>query len=257
MAAANDFLTSARFTLTEGEAPLYMRLQVMIAEAIRKGQLHPGDTLPAERDIATDLGISRVTVRKAMAVLVENGLLVQRRGSGTYVAQKVKRVEQPLSVLSSFSDDMRARGFKPSQRWLSRAVSLPTPEEAIALHIKVGEHVTRLHRLRLADDVPMALETAVLPESALPDPNAVDQSLYEVLEGKGLRPVRALQRLSATNLGERDASHLEVPVGTAALRIERVAYLEDDRVIEFTRSLYRGDAYDFLATMTARRDNRS
>jgi GntR family transcriptional regulator len=254
MAPAHDLLTAERFKLTGGESPLYVRLQTLIADAIRQGQFGPGDTLPTERDIAIALGISRVTVRKAMGALVESGVLVQRRGSGTFVAQRPRRVEQPLSVLSSFSDDMRARGLRPSVRWLSRAVSLPTPEEAFALGIKGGERVTRLHRLRLADGEPMALETAVLPESALPDPDSVEQSLYAVLERSGLRPVRALQRLSATNLSARDASHMGVPVGTAALRIERVAYLADDRVIEFTRSYYRGDAYDFLATLTARTD---
>ncbi len=224
MAAAHDLLTSARFTLTEGDAPLYIRLQTLISDAIREGQLHPGDTVPAERDIASGLGISRVTVRKAMAILVEHGLLVQRRGSGTFVAQKLKRVEQPLSLLSSFSDDMRARGLHPSARWLTRAMSPPTPEEAIAPGHQGRRAGGTAASPAAGRRCAMALEIAVLPEWALPDPNAVEQSLYEVLEHSGLRPVRrcnvfrlpicphAMRRISKFRLGPRRCASNAWPI---------------------------------------------
>lgn len=230
-------------------APLYLRLESAIREAIAAGGLAPGDALPPERELAAELGISRVTVRKALSGLVESGMLVQRRGSGTYVAHPPRKVEQPLSRLTSFTEDMRARGLKPGVRILDRSVSLPSPEEAMTFGLKIGERVSRVHRLRLADDVPMALELASIPQAYLPDPAAVDGSLYVVLEANGIRPVRALQRLSAANLGPSEAGLLDLPVGTAALRIERVSYLADGRVVEFTRSFYRGDAYDFVAEL--------
>jgi GntR family transcriptional regulator len=95
----------------------------------------------------------------------------------------------------------------------------------------------------------LAIERASLPESILPDPDVVGASLYAHLAGQGLRPVRAVQRISATNLTARDATLLDVPPGTAGLRIERVSYLPNGKVVEFTRSIYRGDAYDFAVEL--------
>jgi GntR family transcriptional regulator len=114
----------------------------------------------------------------------------------------------------------------------------------------VKGRVARLERVRMADDVPLAIERATLSAEMLPDPEAVESSLYAALSARGLRPVRAVQRISAANLGVRDAGLLEVPVGAAGLRIERISYLPNGRVVEFTRSLYRGDAYDFAAELT-------
>ncbi len=248
MTALAAILKTERFS-AEGAAPLYLRLQAAIREAVAAGTLSLGDALPPERELAAELGISRVTVRKALAGLVGDGLLTQRRGSGTYVTSPPRRVEQPLSRLTSFSDDMRTRGFVPTVRILERTVSLPTPEEAMTFGLKTGEQVSRLNRLRLADGVPMAIELASVPAIYLPDPALVDGSLYLTLEAKGIRPVRALQRLSAANLGAADAALLDVSPGSAALRIERISYLGDGRVVEFTRSFYRGDAYDFVAEL--------
>ena len=133
--------------------------------------------------------------------------------------------------------------------WLSRAVHAPSPEEMMALGLTAHDRVARLERVRLADGVPLAIERAALSTAMLPDPGAVGASLYAALSERGLRPVRAVQRISAANLGARDAELLEVPVGAAGLRIERISYLRSGRAVEFTRSLYRGDAYDFAAEL--------
>ncbi len=232
-----------------GGGPLYLQLNRRIAEAIETGALKPGQSLPSEREMAQLTGLSRVTVRKAVQSLVQARHLVQRRGSGTFVAPRVERVEQALSLLTSFSEDMRRRGRAVRSVWLSREVLAPSPEEMMALGLTAHDRVARLERVRLADEVPLAIERATLPRAVLPDPEAVGSSLYAHLGGRGLRPVRAVQRISAANLGARDAGLLEVPVGAAGLRIERVSYLASGRVVEFTRSLYRGDAYDFAAEL--------
>ena len=104
-------------------------------------------------------------------------------------------------------------------------------------------------RLRIANDTPLAIERASLSSSVLPDPEAVGASLYAALEKTGNRPVRAMQRISAANLGEADARLLDVPAGSASLNIERISYLASGKVIEFTRSIYRGDTYDFVAEL--------
>ena len=233
----------------EGAGPLYLQLQRRIADAMAQGVLLPGASLPAERDIAAMTGLSRVTVRKAIEALVAQGALVQKRGSGTYVAPRVERLEQALSLLTSFTEDMARRGKSVESVWISRSVQPPTPEEVMALGLGAGDRVARLERVRRSDGVPLAIERASLSSAVLPDPEAVDTSLYALLQTRGLRPVRAVQRISAANLGQRDAELLGVPTGAAGLRIERISYLPSGRVVEFTRSLYRGDAYDFAVEL--------
>jgi len=212
--------------------PLYLRLQDGLKEAISRGDLKPLEALPGERDLAESFGVSRVTIRKALAGLVESGLLNQRQGSGTFVAVRPKRVEQALSRLTSFSDDMRLRGLVPTVKWLKREISLATPQEAMRLSLSPSETVCRLRRLRLANDTPMAIEMAVISTRYLPDPD--------------------LQRLSAANLAKEEAHLLEVAPGAAALAIDRLSFLENGAPVEFTHSWYRGDAYDFVAELTLR-----
>ncbi|MCZ0962329.1 GntR family transcriptional regulator [Paracoccus benzoatiresistens] len=232
-----------------GRGPLYLQLQRRIADAIASGQLRPGDSLPPEREMASLTGLSRVTVRRGVQELVASGQLVQRRGSGTFVARKMERLEQALSLLTSFTEDMARRGRSVESRWLRRGLFAPTPEEMMALGLGSVDRVARLERVRLSDGVPLAIERASLLQQVLPQPEAVEDSLYEVLEERGLRPVRAVQRISATNLGEEDAGFLHVTPGVAGLRMERISYLPSGQVIEFTRSLYRGDAYDFAVEL--------
>lgn len=230
-------------------APLYLRLKKTIEDAVQRGIIGPGDALPSERDIAIKADISRVTVRKAVQDLVKGGVLIQRHGSGTFVAPRVDRVEQSLSRLTSFTEDMARRGMAARSEWLDRGIYPPSPDEMMVLGLSAKELVARVSRLRIADDTPLAIERASLSTAALPDPEAVTSSLYLELEKTGNRPVRAVQRISAANLGEADARLLDVPAGSASLRIERISYLVTGRVIEFTRSIYRGDAYDFVAEL--------
>ncbi|WP_135450506.1 MULTISPECIES: GntR family transcriptional regulator [Tabrizicola] len=233
----------------DGAGPLYLQLQRRLVDAMAQGALPPGSSLPAERDIAAMTGLSRVTVRKAIEALVASGQLVQKRGSGTYVAPRVERLEQALSLLTSFTEDMARRGKSVESVWISRSVQPPTPEEVMALGLGAGDRVARLERVRRSDGVPLAIERASIPTQVLPDPEVVGSSLYAVLERSGHRPVRAVQRISAANLGPRDAELLGVAPGAAGLKIERIGYLANGRVVEFTRSLYRGDAYDFAVEL--------
>ncbi|RID90912.1 GntR family transcriptional regulator [Gemmobacter lutimaris] len=232
-----------------GAGPLYVQLHRRIAEAIASGRLKPGDSLPAEREMAAMTGLSRVTVRKGVEALVASGQLVQRRGSGTFVAPKVEKLEQALSLLTSFTEDMRRRGLNSESRWLSRALHNPSPEEVMALGLAADERVARLERVRSSDGLPLAIERASLPQAILPEPERVTTSLYAELQARGLRPVRAVQRISAVNVTPRDAELLGVTAGVAGLRIERISYLPSGKVVEFTRSLYRGDAYDFAVEL--------
>jgi GntR family transcriptional regulator len=229
--------------------PLYLQLKRWIEAAIARGAIRPGDALPSERDLATKVDVSRVTVRKALQYLVQDGVLVQRHGSGTFVAAQPSRVEQSLGQLTSFAEDMARRGLPLRSTFLDRGIYNPSPEETMALGLSPDDKVARISRLRISGDVPLAIERASIAVAVLPDPALVTDSLYAQLERTGNRPVRAIQRIRAANLSEADARLLEISAGAAALHIERVGYLSSGRVVEFTRSVYRGDTYDFVAEL--------
>jgi len=245
---SNSLFADGPVVLPAG-GPLYLQLKRWIEDAIYRGALQPGDALPSERDLAIKVDVSRVTVRKAVLQLVQDGVLVQRHGSGTFVAPLPPRVEQSLSELTSFTDDMARRGMSVSAQWLDRGLYFPSPEETVILGLTAGERVARISRLRLTGDTPLAIERASLSAAVLPEPKVLTDSLYRLLEKSGNRPVRAIQRIRAAILSGADADLLRVPAGSAGLNIERTSYLASGRVIEFTRSIYRGDTYDFVAEL--------
>lgn len=240
--------------LAGSSGPRYLLLRRRILQAIDDGVLSENEPLPSEREIAAITELSRVTVRKAVAGLVEDQVIVQKRGSGSFVAPKVQKVEQRLSSLTSFSEDMARRGMEASSEWLRRGLFPASPEEIFTLGLTSGQRVARVDRLRKADGTPMAIERASLSEKVLPHPELVSTSLYAVLRTSGMQPVRAIQRISARNLEHADAEILGVPVGSAGLKIERVSYHASGQVVEFTRSVYRGDAYDFIAELQITED---
>ena len=233
-----------------GEGPKYLQLRNVIRKAILSGALAHEDALPAERDIAEFSGLSRVTVRNAIKLLVNEGALIQRRGSGSFVSARPKDMQQSSTLLASFSTEMARRGLIARSIWLERGHFFPSPDEIFALGLSQNSRVARLERVRCADDQPMAVERAALPITILPEPDTVGDSLYAALSELGHAPARAVQKISAVNLGKSDAKLLNVPQGSAGLKIERVFYLANGTASEFTRSLYRGDAYEFVADLT-------
>ncbi|MDB5691055.1 MAG: GntR family transcriptional regulator [Alphaproteobacteria bacterium] len=232
----------------QGRAPLYQKLQEVLRDAIESRLLKPQDALPPERDLATDFGISRITVRKALDGLVGEGLLTRRQGAGTFVAD---RVEKQFSKLTSFTEDMATRGRVARSRWLARSEGPVTPDESLTLGLSPGSRVYRFARIRYADEMPMALEYSTIPGFGLPSLDVVEASLYAALDAARNRPVRALQRLRAVLFDAEQAALLDIAPGAPGLFIERRGFAEDGRAIEMTHSWYRGDAYDFVAELNA------
>ncbi len=224
----------------------YVRLRRAVHNLIDAGALQPGQALPSERDLCAQLSLSRVTVRRALSELVAAGLLTQRHGAGSFVAERIQR---SFSRLTSFTDDLRERGLNPRSEFLERSVGEVTPDEAMALNLSPGSGVVRFHRVRYGGDAPLAVERTLVPHALLPDPLSVIDSLYAALQPLGHRPVRALQHLRAVALEADTARLLQLPAGSPGLLIERRAFLADGRVVESTRSFYRGDAYDFVAEL--------
>lgn len=229
--------------------PLYLQLQKRLREAISSESMEAEAAIPTERDLAAEFDVSRITVRKAIDGLVSEGLLTRRRGAGTFVTGA--RVEKNFSKLTSFSEDMASRGREPSSKWVNKSTGTVTPEESLSLGLSPGSVVHRFHRIRYADGVAMAIEHSTIPGYCLRSATVVKDSLYAALTDAGHRPVRALQRLRAIALGADQAQALGMTPGEPALAIERRGFLDDGRPAEFTQSCYRGDAYDFVAELSA------
>ena len=227
--------------------PRYEQLRAALHELIAAGVTGPDGALPPERELARVTGLSRVTVRKALAGLAAAGVVRQRPGAGNFVGERIVR---SFSRLTSFTDDLRERGLDAQVRFLDRSTGEVNADEAMALALSPGSRVVRLHRLRLAGDSALAVERTSVPQSILPRSELVRDSLYEALSRLGHAPVRAMQRLRAVALDAAAAQHLGLAPGSPALQIERRAFLADGRAVEFTRSYYRADAYDFVAELT-------
>ena len=233
---------------SESGAPLYMQLQRVLRTAIETHVLAPDEALPPERDLADAYQVSRVTVRKALDGLVHARLLTRRQGAGTFVAA---RVEKNFATISSFTEDMLSRGRQPHSEWISRTEGTVMPEEALALGLSPGTPVYRLSRIRYADGESMALEHATVPKDALQSLESVESSLYNSRGNS--RPVRVLQRLRAVLFTPEQAELLGIEPGSPGLEIERRGFAGDGRTVEFTKSYYRGDAYDFVAELSVGR----
>ncbi|HXA37530.1 MAG TPA: GntR family transcriptional regulator [Phenylobacterium sp.] len=225
--------------------PLYLQLASNLRKHISAGGIEVGNALPSERDLSEMTGMSRVTIRKAIETLIEEGLLFRKQGSGTFVAP---RIEAP-AFLTGFSDDARRRGENPGVIWMFKQYAAPTEEEAATLEIPASSQVARLGRVRLSGGEPLAIEHAVVPARYLPDLAQLGESLYAALDAGGFRPVRGRQRIRASLATPTEAGILSIREGSEVLRIERLTRLADDMPVEFTRSAYRGDRYDFVSEL--------
>ena len=242
-----SFSLAAEISL-DAAAPLHLYLQLRngLARLIRERRFRVDEALPSERALTETLGISRVTARKAIAALVAEGLIVRRHGSGNYIKPFL---EQALTRLTNFTEELKQRGFVPRSRWLRRFVGAAMSEEVVALGLSPTARVARLERVRLADEIPMAYEVSALPTAILPNPEAVQDSLYDFLTAQGFAPFRALQHIRAANATPLQAQLLDIPLGQALLFITRVAYLSDGRASEITHTWCRSDYYDFFAEL--------
>ena len=226
--------------------PLYFRIQQTILEQIQAGQLQPGAQLPTEADLARQYQVSRITAKRALDELVRQGRAYRQQGRGTFVAQARIR---DISGFRSFSEDIRARGFNPSSQVLE--FKEVYPEDAIQerLHIPEAERVFLLKRLRLADQEPVAVETAYLPCRICPgllQEDLAGGSLYSLLAEKYNRvPTWADAEIEAVMPEKEQVRLLKLKAGTPVLVAHRVTYAADYDVIETVDSVYRGDRFTF------------
>jgi len=213
-----------------------------------------GQPIPAERQLALDLGVSRLTLRAALDELVRDGYLDRRHGSGTYVTEP--KIAQPLT-LTSFSDDMRRRGMTPGSRTLELASTVAGARLAHRLEVSPEARLIRVKRLRLADSKPMAMEVLYVPEVLVPGltrSDFEDHSFYELLrERYGITIASGTQSIEPTVTNEEESEVLGVPLHTPAFLFERTTVSESGRIVEFVRSIYRGDRYRLVAELVPQR----
>jgi GntR family transcriptional regulator len=226
--------------------PLYLQLAARLATAIHAGSWNAGEALPSERNLSEGVGVSRITARKALARLVEQGLIRRVRGTGSFITP---RTEDPLSRLVGFTRKMEQRGFTPDSIWLDRELRAAKREEIVRLGLSPGASVASLQRLRRADGIVMAVEHSALPVSVVPEPLAIGASLYRYLEERGQSVVRALQHFRAVNASAEIARLMGIAPHAALLVITRIGYSADQRAIELTDTYCRDDYYDFVAEL--------
>ena len=233
--------------------PAYLQLHEELQRAIEDGSLRAGQALPSERELAQELGVSRVTIRRAFEELERLGLVEKRHGSGTYI--RGHPLEQILDRVLGFTDEARTLGFQPSARLLDTDTVPADADVALALQLERGTPVLRLVRLRSADGTPLAVQAAHLaPHVAGLSVAGLEASgsLYRSLsEEFGIRPARARQTVAARLPSATECGLLQIGRTVPLLDLERITYDHGERPFEFVRSAYRGDLYRMVLDLRA------
>lgn len=234
----------------QSAVPLYMQLKRLLEHQVIDGSLPPHSRVPSERELSEQYAISRMTARQALAELIQEGRLYTSAGKGTFVAEP--KIQQSLQSLTSFSEEMRARGLRPTTQLIRREKLPATATTAACLRLSEGTPVVCIERLRLADAEPMALETACLSFDGAERLLRLDLdgSLYDVLQAQfGLVPAEAIQEFEALLAQPRERTLLHLPEGAPVLKLKRTTFDSQRRPFEYVQSVYRSDRYRFVARL--------
>ncbi len=237
-----------------GSAPLYARVEDVLASEIVDGTLPPGSRLPAEQSLIERFAVSRTTVRQAIQNLIRRGLVEIRRGTGTFVAQR--KISQELTELTGFVEDMQALGRHASARLLDQQIVPANESVARQLALAVGTLVVRIQRVRLADNIPLSFDETYLPREIgekIVENDLEAEPIFSLLEQKYNTPlVEAEYRLEAVCADSAVARALGISVGSPLFLIERTSYGEGQRPIDHEKLYYRGDQIRFVTRLARR-----
>jgi GntR family transcriptional regulator len=234
--------------------PAYQQLEAQVAARIAAGAPGPGDRLPPERELASDLGVSRMTIRQAFDALARRGLVERGVGRGTFVTAPRVELERRTRV-AGFTEQMERAGLEPGAVVTSAAVRSAPPEVAAALQLRPGELAARIERVRSGGGVTLTLEDSWVPDALFPGIAGEDLtgSLYALMADRyGHRPVRAVEHLEPVAARAVDAGHLGVRARSPLMLVERVAYDADGTPVEFAQDRHRGDRARFVVEVAPR-----
>ncbi|QAT40355.1 GntR family transcriptional regulator [Clostridium sp. JN-9] len=241
-----------RKVLKNSPIPLHYQLKEIIQEMIENEELKPGDLLPTERELCEIQGISRMTANKAILSLVNEGLLYREQGRGTFIAEP--KINQQLSELKGFTEEMRGKGYNTSSKILSFRIKEVTKNNSVILNLDYGKDlVFEIDRLMIIDNEPFVIEKVTIPENLcknLTIEKIQDNSLYKVLKNDyGYSITNAKQTIEPVILSEEQCKLLNQKKDSLALLFRRTAYIENNVPIEYTKSFYRSDKYKYEVTL--------
>lgn len=221
--------------------PLYRQLSGRIISRIQKGELKPGEQVPSEREMAELFSVSRTTARLAIDDLVSSGLVYREQGRGTFVAEP--RMSSVMGF-TSFSEDMRARGHTPRSRILAQELVTPDEARRNQLKLDLDDQAVFLRRLRLADDAPVAIQSAYLPRAMFPGLETMeltDRSLFSILRNEYyVYPAWTEAAMEAAAAGEEQAEVLDLAPGDPVLVVRGLTYTDTFDIVESVETVYRG-----------------
>jgi GntR family transcriptional regulator len=232
--------------------PAYLQLKEGIEKAVKEGALRSGEALPSERDLAERLGLSRMTIRRALEALAEGNIIERRHGSGTYVLPH--RLEQHIDKVLGFTEEAQVLGFSPGSQLLEAVRVAADAEVARFLEIEPGNSVLRITRLRSADGEPLAIqESHLAPRLDLPiEALQASGSLYKSLAAHhGLKPHHAKQLVSARLPSANEARRLGIRRNVPLLALVRITFDDAGKPFEYVRSAYRSDKYQLALELHA------
>jgi GntR family transcriptional regulator len=243
--------SSTRYIVVMAEAPLYGKVEEVLASEIARGDYQPGDRLPSEDELLIRFDVSRITVRRAIQNLVQRGVVEIRRGLGTFVL--APKVLQELTRLTGFVEDMNIHGRKASARVVSQGVVAASVRVAQHLGINKGTRVMQIKRVRLADSVPMSFDETYLPLEIGREVVRNDlrvMPIFTLLEEKyGIPLTEAIYSLEAATASADVAKALGVPEGASIFRIERTSFTTGGKPIDYEMLSYRGDLIRFVTRL--------
>lgn len=229
--------------------PLHAQIAEPLTELIETGKIPPGTRLEDEVSMANRLKVSRPTARRAMETLTNRGLIVRRRGAGTQVTPM--RVHRPMS-LSSLNDDLEKSGVDPSTSVLDWQLEPATPGVAAALSIAVGTEVVYVKRLRMLRDEPLAIMQNWLPTTIAPSRADLEKyGLYACLRSREVKVSAGYQQIGARLATADEGRLLNEPAGGALLTMQRTAYDDQHKAVEFGMHVYRASMYSYDQTVLA------
>lgn len=227
-------------------APIYLQIHNELKQQIENGKYKIGDKIPAERDLAIEFGVSRMTLRQAVQTLADEGILERRVGDGTYVANQ--KVQEKMSGITSFTELMRAQGKTASSKVVAYHNNVqPTASEIEQLKLKPMERVLRMERIRYGNEEPISLETASVPAALVEHltRDEITSGLYKALNSLGLQVGHAQQTVTAQLATEKLAEYLNIRRGDAILHLRQISFLSDGQPFEYVRTQYVGSRFEF------------